>query len=290
MRRIIVGTVAVVAVAAIGVGVGYAIQTTASKPELSPSGMENDGVLVKQAAIESPTTEGVDSDPKDEAAAADKADKKDDEKKSDKKDDESAAEPVDIHIYVDYLSEASGAFEQANARQIAGWINEKAVTVTYHPVSLLTASSNGTKYSLRAAAASACVATYAPDSFYAYNHALLTSQPKVDSNGLTDVELADLAGAVGIDTVDDVRSCIEGGDYVSWAKDATARALEDSLPGTKNTVLSGAPMIVVNGEVYDGSVSDAAEFSQFVLTVASDAYYGEATPTPTPTAKSEAKK
>jgi hypothetical protein len=40
-------------------------------------------------------------------------------------------------------------------------------------------------------------------------------------------------------------------------------------------------MIVVNGEAYVGSLKDPAEFSQFVLTVASDT---DATPTPTPTA------
>jgi hypothetical protein len=41
-------------------------------------------------------------------------------------------------------------------------------------------------------------------------------------------------------------------------------------------------MIVVNGEAYVGALDDPAEFSQFVLTVASDAYYETATPTPSP--------
>lgn len=41
-------------------------------------------------------------------------------------------------------------------------------------------------------------------------------------------------------------------------------------------------MIVVNGEAYVGALDDPSEFSQFVLTVASDAYYSTATPTPAP--------
>ena len=57
---------------------------------------------------------------------------------------------------------------------------------------MLTSKSNGTKYSVRAAAASACVATHAPDSFFAFNHALLSQQPAMESDGLTDRELADL--------------------------------------------------------------------------------------------------
>src|SRR5690606_34226249 len=107
-----------------------------------------------------------------------------------------SASAVDVHIYVDYLSPGAGEFERANSRQLGGWINDGLVTVTYHPVSMLTASSSGTKYSLRSAAAAACVATHSPDKFYAYNHELLIDQPEVDSSGRTDVELADLAVAV----------------------------------------------------------------------------------------------
>ena len=72
---------------------------------------------------------------------------------------------------------------------------------------------------------------------------------------------------------------------MSWAKDATARALEGPLPGSEDLALSAAPMVVVNGQAYVGSLNDPAEFSQFVLTVSSDAYYEAtetATPTPTP--------
>ena len=44
-------------------------------------------------------------------------------------------------------------------------------------------------------------------------------------------------------------------------------------------------MVIVNGEAYQGEMTDPAEFSQFVLTSASGAYQKakSATPTPTPT-------
>jgi len=283
MRRIIIGLVAIVAVGAVGTAVTWAVTSSVSKPTLSPAGMDGDGVTVREVAVSAPQSapEGTPAPDPSEAGTTASA--------------TPTPEPtpiegaVDVHIYVDYLSPDAGEFERANARQLTGWITEGAVNVTYHPVSLLTASSNGTKYSLRAAAASACVASYAPDFFYAYNHELLIDQPKVDSDGRTDVELADLAGAVGIDNAEQVRSCIEGGDYLTWAKDATTRALEGPLPGSKKLKLNAAPMIVVNGEAYVGAMDDPAEFSQFVMTVASDAYYGEPTPTPTPTATTPAK-
>ncbi|MGM7668418.1 protein-disulfide isomerase [Microbacterium sp. A93] len=269
VRRIIIGVVAIVAVGAIGTAVTMAVTSTISEPTMSPSGMKSDGIVVHD--IPDAVSESVPVTPSPESP-------------------EEMAEPepttattaVDVHIYVDYLSPGAGEFERANARQLSGWIDEDAVTVTYHPVSMLTASSNGTKYSLRSAAAAACVATHSPENFYAFNHELLIDQPEVDSNGRTDVELADLAVAVGVDEPKVVRSCIEGADFVSWAKEATARALAGPLAGSDDLVLTSAPMVVVNGEAYVGSLKDPAEFSQFVLTVASDTD-AAASPSPTPT-------
>ncbi|WP_311244500.1 thioredoxin domain-containing protein [Microbacterium sp. WCS2018Hpa-23] len=274
MRRIILGAIAVVAVGAIGTAITLAVSAQVSKPQLTPGGMDEDGILVSDISATAASDEGVAAPSPDETEAGGEA----------------APTPapttsstVDIHIYVDYLSPDAGEFERANARQLVNWITEGAATVTYHPVALLTASSNGTKYSLRSAAAAACVATHSPAQFYAFNHDLLDDQPEVNTDGFSDAQLADIAGAVGSDNVKSVRSCIEDQDYVTWAKDATSRALEGPLVGSDDLVLTAAPMIVVNGEAYVGALDDPSEFSQFVLTVASDAYYATESPSPTPT-------
>ncbi|MFJ4254944.1 DsbA family protein [Microbacterium sp. NPDC090003] len=277
MRRIIIGTLAVVAVGAIGTAVTLAVSAQVSKPQLSPTGMDGDGVVVSELSASAASDAGTAAPTPDPSEAAGEA-------PAEPTAQPTTAQKVDIHIYVDYLSDDAGEFERANARQLTNWISEGAVTVTYHPVALLTASSNGTKYSLRAAAASACVATHSPEQFYAFNHDLLDNQPEVNTDGLSDSELADLAGAVGVDNTKTVRNCIQDGDYLTWAKEATTRALEGPLPGSDDLVLASTPMIVANGEAYVGALDDPAEFSQFVLTVASDAYYqATATPTPTPT-------
>ncbi len=78
-------------------------------------------------------------------------------------------------------------------------------------------------------------------------------------------------------------SCIEDEKYVGWVKSATDRALQ-GIPGTKDVTLTGTPMVLVNGIPYLGELGDPKEFAQFVLTVASDAYYMTPTPTPAPTA------
>ena len=279
MRRIIIGLVAVVAVGSIGVAVAYAVGSSISKPQLTPSGMPDDGVTVSAIAAAGSSTPK--PSPSAEATEAGKS-----ASPTPAPSTTAGSQPTEIHIYVDYLSAGAAEFERANARQLAGWIREGAVSVTYHPVALLTASSNGTKYSLRSAAAAACVATHSPEQFYAFNHDLLDDQPEVGSDGLSDQELANLAGAVGVDNAKVVRSCIQDGDYVSWAKEATTRALEGPLPGSEDLVLTAAPMIVVNGEAYVGALDDPQELSTFVMSVASEAYYESATPTPSPTATS----
>lgn len=273
MRRIIIGAVAIVAVGAIGTAVTLAVSAQVTKPQLTPSGMDGDGILITGISA-SASSDEVPATPSADPTGASTEPTPTPEPTA-------AGDAVDIHIYVDYLSPDAGTFERANARQLANWITEGAATVTYHPVALLTASSNGTKYSLRAAAAAACVATHSPEQFYAFNHDLLDDQPEINSDGRSDVDLANSATAVGVSNAKDVKSCIENKDYIAWAKEATNRALAGPLVGSDDLVLTSAPMVVVNGEQYVGALDDATEFSQFVLTVASDTYY-EATPTPTP--------
>lgn len=278
MRRIILGAIAVVAVGAIGTAITLAVSAQVSKPQLTPGGMSHDGILVSDISASAMSDEtAAPTAPEETEAGGDATPTPE----------PTTSSTVDIHVYVDYLSPDAGEFERANARQLVNWISEGAATVTYHPVALLTASSNGTKYSLRSAAAAACVATHSPAQFYAFNHDLLDDQPEVNTDGFSDAQLADIAGAVGSDNVKSVRSCIENQDYVTWAKDATSRALEGPLVGSDDLVLTAAPMIVVNGEAYVGALDDPSEFSQFVLTVASDAYYATETPTPAPTETTE---
>ena len=283
VRRVIIGLVAVVVVAAAGGAVAWAVGSAVSKPSLSPSNLKDDGVLVTKGdlaaarAASTPTPTPTTAGSGDPTASS-----------TPTPDPTSSSGPVDIHVYVDYLSPGAGDFERANAKQLATWVDQDAATVTYHPVALLTANSNGTKYSLRAASAAACVAARQPDVFYAFNHALLIDQPKQDTDGKSDKDLIQLAIDSGVKDTAGMQGCVEDSTYDSWVKDVTQRAVDGPLPGSKKAALTGAPTIVVNGQVYAGSLTDAAEFSQFVLSVASDSYYGTpgptVTPTPSPTA------
>jgi len=270
---------AVAAVAAVAVLVVWTVASTAAKPQLSPANITDDGfsITAVTGTSDSQLTLG-------DAGAATPTATPESERSADATPEPtpSAQPAVAIHVYVDYLSPGAREWQVANVQQLSTWVNEGAATLSYHPVSMLTAKSNGTKYSLRAAGAAACVATYSPETFFRYNNDLLTRQPDVDSDGFSDTELADIAQAVGVDQPKQVRNCVEEGSFLLWAKSATERAVA-GIPGTDGLALTGTPMILVNGQPYLGALDDAAEFSQFVLTSASDAFYRTQTETPAPT-------
>lgn len=268
-----VGIVAVVAVVA--VSVTWAVTSTTSTRALTPAAAKADGFPVTAVGGVVVAAEGVGDSTSLEAGATTTATPEPTPVATE-------APEIEIRVYVDYLSTGSAEFQLANAPQLSTWVEEGAVSLTYYPVAMLTAKSNGTKYSLRAAAASACVATHAPEAFFAFNNALLSQQPDVDADGYSDTELADIAQASGVSSPKVVRGCIENGDFLAWAKKATERAVEE-VPGTDGEQLTGTPLVLVNGSVYVGALDDPKEFAQFVLTIDSDAYYQTPTPTPTPT-------
>ena len=84
---------------------------------------------------------------------------------------------VDIRVYVDYLSPGSQDFQLANVAQLSKWVTQDAATLTYYPVAMLTAKSNGTRYSLRAASAAACVAHPFARHFFAFTTPCWRSSP-----------------------------------------------------------------------------------------------------------------
>ncbi|WP_309069100.1 thioredoxin domain-containing protein [Microbacterium sp.] len=268
LRRSALVLLALAAVAGIAYAVTSIVVPAVSEPTLNPTSLEDDGVVVDEA---------MQPDPSGTAAPAETS-----EPEAPAPSETPGAEPIQIHVYIDYLSEAAGEFQRVNAAQLSEWVDQGAVEVVYHPVALLTSKSSGTKYSQRAAGAAACVVEHAPEAFAAFNHELLTNQPARDSGGFSDAELANLAIATGADDTKAVRACIEDEDYFAWAREATERALNGPLPGTDDLTLSGAPMVLVNGEPYVGALDAPEEFAAFLLAVDSEAYLETATPTPSP--------
>lgn len=279
LRGILLGAAALVLIGGAGLSVAWALNSAASDPQLQPSNVSNDGFPVADisASVGSASLGAAPAaPPAPEASAAGEASLAPTPTPT-----ATAAPAVDIRVYVDYLSTGAREFQLANMSQLAQWVSKDTATLSYYPVAMLTAKSNGTKYSLRAAGAAACVATYSPEQFFTFNHELLRAQPKIDTDGLSDDELADLAAGSSVVDPETVRACIVDGEFAAWAKAATDRALK-GLPDTDGLSLDATPKVLVNGIPYVGAFDDPKEFQQFVFAVASDAYFSTASPPPVP--------
>ena len=189
---------------------------------------------------------------------------------------------ANIRLYVDYLCPLCADFEDANSEQIAQWVDSGAATVEIHPISILANKSAGTKYSLRAANAAACVANYAPDDFFAFSSALFVDQPEETSPGRSNDEIKDVVTDSGVsEALASINSCIDDGTYESWVEAATDRSTAGPIPNSSIESIIGTPTILVNGKPYTGSFEDPKEFASFVQQALGETY-STSTSTPTP--------
>lgn len=190
-------------------------------------------------------------------------------------------DPIAIQIYVDYQCSLCQQFEATNAEQIANLVEQGVATVEYKPVAVLDRASAGSRYSTRSANAAACVANYAPDSFYDVNAALLDQQPEEQTEGLTDEQLTALIADAGVSD-ERIAECITAEQFENWVAAATERATTDPDLEDENGDFA-TPRVLVNGELYAGPVDDAPSFTRFIAEADSEAFAEEnASPSPSP--------
>ena len=238
-----------------------------------PLNMASDGIVLSGdgTTVSATTTDAVPADGEPTASAA------------------GTAEKPSIVVYLDYMCPYCGQFDTANAEQLQSWVSQGSVDLEIHPLGFLDNASLGTKYSTRSANALACVANYQPDTALDVNTALFAQQPTENTTGLTNDELVTLVQGAGADDPA-VASCIGDGEFTDWVASATERALNDPLPNSDLAAVSATPTVLVNGQQYQGSPTDAAAFAQFVDEVVAgqptdDTSTGElpeSTATPTP--------
>ena len=166
---------------------------------------------------------------------------------------------VIIDEYVDPMCPFCAQFEETNGELLAAGVASGDITLRVHSLTFLDRMSEGTGYSSRASAALTCQATLNPNETLAFLSALFANQPREQTPGLTNGELAALAtGPVSI--VD----CVDSGEYEGWSQQNTEDALLGPIDGAEIDSVEGTPTVLVNGALYTGSLTDRAEFQGFV--------------------------
>ncbi len=99
---------------------------------------------------------------------------------------------------------------------------------------------------------------------------------------MTDDQLLSYVTKAGA-TSPDVAACVKDQRFAPWVKAATDRALAD--PALRDSQgRFGTPTVLVNGQRYQGVLTDQSAFQAFIQQVSGQAYIGDGTnPTPTPT-------
>ena len=275
-RFLLQGGIVVVVLAVIA-GVAFILTSAIRPPAPGPSNMASDGIVIG-AELEVVKTPAL------AAGAVPVATRVD-------------PNIPNIRIYVDYLNQVSGQFQQANAEQLATWAEKGTAPVEYHPIAILTGRSAGSQYSLRAANAAACVANFAPNSFFDFNTLMFENQPEEGTEGHSDDKLkkfvakaseTDAGTAPAGPAQGNVESCIDNSSYKSWVQAATDRATTQAVPRSSLDKVKATPTVLVNDKQYTGSIADEKEFQAFVLSVASETY-AKSSPSPSPSPSAPAK-
>lgn len=173
-----------------------------------------------------------------------------------------ATSPVTVEIYLDYMCPACGKFEQANAGEIDRLVKAGTAKLELRPISFLDKTSQGSRYSTRAANAMATVADRAPDKVWAFNTELFDHQPQEGTRGLTDAEIAELATKAGI--AKDVVDAFTKRTFERWVAEATDTAF-------KKAGVQGTPTVKINGTVFEGNVYTAGPLTQAIEAAAGGA-------------------
>jgi protein-disulfide isomerase len=172
-----------------------------------------------------------------------------------------------IVSYVDFTCPACQAFEETNSATIKSLVEQGTATLEVHPIAILDSHfTAGSLYSTRANNVAACVANYAPDSFYAVMQAMYVGQGTEGTPGLSNSQMVGLVHGAGL-TNADVDKCINGVSFKPWVTAATARSGAGPLPNTSVPSVNSTPTVLVNGQQYSGSLTDGTAFTTFIQQV-----------------------
>jgi protein-disulfide isomerase len=245
-----VAIIAIIAIIAVVVVQNNANSVTAAATAAGPLNMKSDGILFhgsggKATAV---TTAAVKA--KGKPVATDTA---------------KLTKTANIVEYIDYQCPYCNEFLTTNLAQEDKWVAAGKATLEIHPISILDASSEGNRYSSRAANAAACVANYDPNAFLKVTKVLYANQPAEDTGGMSNSKLLSLLAQGGASS-SKITGCVNGETYKTWVTEATTRVTGGTFIGVATTpaAFAGTPTVFVNGASYTGSLTDAATFAAFV--------------------------
>jgi protein-disulfide isomerase len=147
--------------------------------------------------------------------------------------------PVTVEVYLDFLCPHCKDFETTVTPTLDQMLASHKIKLVWHPLNFLDPDTT-TQYSSRGASAVACAADAGGPMVKPYGQALFANQPAEGSAGLTDDQLIDIGGPVGLNSPE-FAQCVRGQKYVPWVNQVTNEAIQRGVNAT--------PTVYVNGKV-----------------------------------------
>lgn len=195
--------------------------------------------------------------------------------------------PVSVDLYEDLQCPICNNLEQSGlTKDLEAKIKATNIKVNYHVMSFLDASSNGNRYSSRAANAAYCAADQSPAAFGKFHDIAYgktadgkNNQPAESSHGVPDSTLIDWGKQAGI-TSADFSTCVTSEQH----KDLVAGVTEDASKRGVN----GTPTVFVQGKEVKGTGGNAVTVPQVDAAIAAALASAKSTVAPSPTPSSSA--
>jgi protein-disulfide isomerase len=165
-----------------------------------------------------------------------------------------ASAPVTVDIYQDFMCPYCGQFDRAQSADLKSLVDAGTVKVVFHVMNFLDSSSNGAKYSTRAADAFVTVAMQQPSAALAFDTALYADQPAEGSSGLTDAQIADRARTAGVS--DSVIATFANQPNLDFVTKSNQAAFDEGIQST--------PTVKINGTVFKGDLYTAGTLKSAV--------------------------
>ena len=158
---------------------------------------------------------------------------------------------VTLDLWVDYSCPHCQEFEADSNDVLTQKVAAGTLKVRYHNIQVVTA------YGTQAGSAAACVATYAPDQWWAFNAALYANH-SAETDDWKGPELADFATQQGI-TNSDARTCIRDQRYTSWITDNGGAAGQVGVTGTPTLFFNGEQAETIGGAALGAKIDELAK-------------------------------
>jgi protein-disulfide isomerase len=198
----------------------------------------------------------------------------------------SAKAPVTVDVYEDFQCPLCNDFEQENGPTITTLITDGKISVNYHTMAFLDSSSNGNRYSSRAANAALCASDENASVFLTFHATLYgkdsagnNNQPAEGTSGRSDDALIAFGTTAGVTGASTFSSCVQGETHKALVEAITDEASKKGVNGTPTFFIDGK-QFTADKSKFIGTLTDA--ITKALAAGKSAVPYVSPTPTATP--------